>query len=183
MSENSKKINRTTINLLKGDLTDLDVDAIAFYANSDLQLGAGFGNAITMRGGQEIQKELSGIGRLGSCEAVVTGAGNLKAGYIVHANGPKFQEVELEAKLKKTMINALQQADRKKIKRIAFPPMGAGFYGVPLPVCARVMMEAFNEYLSGKSGVEEVVICVMNTREYKPFEVELNSLEQERILP
>ena len=74
------------------------------------------------------------------------------------------------------MLNALMRADEKGIKQIAFPPMGAGFYAIPLTVCASVMIQALKEYLSGPTGIEEVIICPLDRREYIPFEAALASL-------
>ena len=53
-----KKVNQSTVRLVQQDITDLEIDAFVYYASPDLQLGAGFGNAISMRGGPTIQKEL-----------------------------------------------------------------------------------------------------------------------------
>ena len=72
------QVNGTTIHVVKGDLTDMETEAIAFYASSDLKLGSGFGNAITMRGGPSIQEELKALAPLGAAQAVVSGAGDLK---------------------------------------------------------------------------------------------------------
>jgi O-acetyl-ADP-ribose deacetylase (regulator of RNase III) len=71
------------------------------------------------------------------------------------------------------MLNSLRAADEKGVKRIALPAMGAGFYGVPLDVCARVMVAAIKKYLEGDTGLEEVVICVTDSRELAPFESRL----------
>ena len=172
----SIKINQSTIRLIKGDLTALDVEAFVFYARSDLALGAGFGNAISMRGGPSIKEELEKLGSIESGEAVATAAGELKAGYIIHAAGPAFQEENTESKLQITMENALKCADEKGIKQLAFPPMGAGFFAIPLPVCAKVMIEAIRKYLSGETGLNEVIICAADNREYKPFDAELAAI-------
>jgi O-acetyl-ADP-ribose deacetylase len=166
-------IHRSVVRLLRGDLTALEVDAFVFYARPDLTLGTGFGTAISVRGGATIQKELNGLAAVAVGQAVVTGAGNLKAKYIVHAVGPRFQEPETEAKLRATVLSSLKAAEAKGIKRIAFPPMGAGFYGVPLETCARVMIEAIKNYLEGQTSIEEVILCVMDQREWVPFETQL----------
>jgi O-acetyl-ADP-ribose deacetylase (regulator of RNase III) len=164
------KINNAILKLEKGDLTALDIEAIVFYAQPDLKLGAGFGNAISVRGGPSIQEELKAIGSISLGEAVITGAGELKSKFIIHALGPRFQEPDTEEKLYKTMKRVLNLAEDKGIKRIAFPPMGTGFYGIPLYVSANVMLNSIRNHLSGKSNLEEVLICVMDNREYTAFE-------------
>jgi len=169
-------IGSTTVRLIQGDLTALEVDAFVFYAREDLQLGSGFGTAIQSRGGDAVRKQLEQIGRLAVGEAALTTAGAMRAGFIIHACGPKFQEPDTEAKLRQTMRAALRLADAKGLKRIAFPPMGAGFYGVPLDLCARVMLETLREHLPGETELEEVILCVLDRREYLAFADRLRSL-------
>ena len=115
------------VRLIRGDITELDVDAFVFYAQPDLALGSGFGTAISVRGGPSIQKELDELGPVETGQAVVTGAGKLKADFIVHAVGPRFQEEDTEGKLRTTVLNSLKAAEEKGVKRIALPAMGAGF--------------------------------------------------------
>ncbi|MDP8207759.1 MAG: macro domain-containing protein [Candidatus Electryonea clarkiae] len=165
----SKKINNSTLSLIKGDLTDLDIEAFVFYAESHLKLGAGFGNAITMRGGVEIKKELDTHEPIEVSEAIITGAGLLKANYIIHANGPKYSEENTESKYEATLKNSLKCAEEKGIKKIAYPPMGTGFYAIPPPYCAQTMVKIFSDYLEGETTIEEITICAMDTREYEPF--------------
>ncbi|MFH1923698.1 MAG: macro domain-containing protein [Planctomycetota bacterium] len=168
-----KQVNDCVVRLVKSDITDLDVDAFVFYAQSDLVLGSGFGTAISVRGGPTIQKELQELGPVATGEAVVSAAGNLKAGFIIHAVGPKFQEEDTEGKLRATVRNSLRRAEEKGIERIAFPAMGAGYYGIPADLCARVMLEVIRSHLEGESGIKEVVLCVLDTPQYNSFQAQL----------
>ncbi|MFC2085072.1 macro domain-containing protein [Bacteroidota bacterium] len=163
-------IKKSLLRLEKGDLSDMEIEAIVFYARKDLVLGAGFGNAITVRGGMSIQEELKNYGSISICEAVVTGAGELKCKHIIHAVGPKFQETDTEQKLRTTMKNVLLLAEEKGIRKIGFPPMGTGFYGIPLDMCARIMIEVIREHLSSDTCIDEVIIYLMDDREFKPFQ-------------
>lgn len=164
-----KGVGRTEVSLIIGDITDLEVDAFVFYARHDLKLGTGFGTAISTRGGPAIQKELDGHGPLATGEVVVTEGGSLKAKHIVHAVGPRFQEEEIEDKLRTTVTNCLKAADERQIKKLAMPAMGAGFYGIPLPVCARVMVDTIKSYMEGNTGIAELTLCVLDSRECGPF--------------
>jgi O-acetyl-ADP-ribose deacetylase (regulator of RNase III) len=157
-------------------VTDLEVEAFVFYAREDLKLGAGFGNAIAVRGGPSVQEELDQISETKVGEAVITKAGNMKAQHIIHAVGPKFQEPETESKLKTTIINALKLAEAKGIKQIALPLLGAGFYTLPLPTCADVMVETIKDYLQNSTGLGEIIICALDQREYAPFVAKLETL-------
>jgi O-acetyl-ADP-ribose deacetylase (regulator of RNase III) len=80
------------ITIVKGDITNIEIDSFVFYARDDLKLGSGFGNAIAMRGGPAVRKELEKHGPLKVTEAIATTAGDMKAKFIIHADGPKFQE-------------------------------------------------------------------------------------------
>lgn len=173
----NRKINQSTISLKKGDITDFDVEAFVYYAQSDLKLGAGYGNAIAVRGGPSIQKQLDEIGDLEVGEATITDAGNMKSKYIIHAVGPKFQEEDTESKLERTVINSLKRAEEKGIKQVAFPPMGAGFYCIPLSVCADVMLSTFKKYLQNSTAIEEIIVCALDKREYEPFQKRLETSE------
>lgn len=172
-----KKVNETTIRLIKGDITDIDVEAFVFYARPNLKLGAGFGNAISVRGGPSIQKELDEHATpVDICEAVVTEAGKLKAKYIIHAVGPAFQEPETEDKLRNTVINSLKRADEKGIQQVAFPLMGAGFYGVPMDLSARITLATIKDYLTNETKVKEVIVVALDNRELEPFQKQLEGI-------
>lgn len=177
MTENLP-IGNAELELITGDVTMLEVDAFVFYAQSNLELGSGFGTAISVRGGPEIRKELETLAPLDTGEAVATSGGKLPADFIIHAVGPRFQEANTEAKLRTTILSSLRCAEGKGVKSIAFPPMGAGFYGIPLPVCARVMIEAIADHLQEQSTIEKVVIVALDSREYAPFMQFLETLAQ-----
>jgi O-acetyl-ADP-ribose deacetylase (regulator of RNase III) len=171
------RINHSVVRVIKGDITDLEVDAFVYYAQPDLALGSGFGGAISMRGGASIQKELDELAPVGTGEAVVSEAGKLKANYIIHAVGPRFQEEETEAKMRMTVESSLRCAEEKAVERLAFPAMGAGYYGVPPDLSAKVMLDVLKNHLNGNSSLKEVVICVLDTPQYESFEAALAALK------
>jgi O-acetyl-ADP-ribose deacetylase (regulator of RNase III) len=168
-----KKIGSKVLRLVRGDITDMEVEAFVFDITEDVKLGSGFGGAIQQRGGIVIQKQLNEIGSCPTGEAVVTEAGILKADWIIHANGPKFREEEEEAKLKKTVESILARANEKGIKRLAFPPIGTGLYQVPLDLCSRVMVDTISQHLANGSTLEEVLIVAPDNREFDPFEAKI----------
>ncbi len=170
------QINQSVIRLIRGDITDLEVDAFVFYAQHDLALGSGFGGAIGVRGGPSIQKELDKLAPVATGEAVITAAGKLKADYIIHAVGPQFQEEDTEAKLRTTVINALKRADETRVERIALPAMGAGYYGIAPDLCARVMLDVIKGHVQGETRLKEIVICVLDTPQYSAFKTELEKI-------
>ena len=171
-----KKVGNTVIRVQHGDQTALPVDAIVFYAREDLQLGSGYGTAIQGRGGGSIQKELDEIGSIKMGEAVTTAAGNMNANNIIHACGPKFQEPDIDKKLRDCMRSSLREADKAGAKTVAFPPMGSGFYGVPLDLSADVMLDSIKAYAQEHSTLEKVIICVVDYRDFVPFKKKMESL-------
>ena len=170
---------QSVVRLVRGDITLLDVDAFVFYAQPDLALGSGTGGAISVRGGASIQKELAELakaGPLATGDLAVTQGGKLKARYILHAVGPRFKETDTEEKLGRTVHRCLERAEEMGVKRLAFPAMGAGYYGIPAPVSARVMMEAIHGFLDQAKSLEEVVVCVLDTPQLRAFESALTAL-------
>ena len=161
---------KSVIHLEKADIIMMDIEAIVYYAQHDLVLGSGFGNAITVRGGSSIQEELKTHGTISTGDAVITSAGELKSNYIIHAVGPRFRESDIEEKLITTMQNVLRMAEEKRIREICFPPMGTGFYGIPLELSARVMFEVIKKHLAGNTVLGKVVICLVDQREYNAFQ-------------
>ncbi|MFO8174278.1 MAG: macro domain-containing protein [Gemmatimonadota bacterium] len=162
-------IRKTTIHLRREDITELEVDGFVYYAQPDLALGSGFGGAIAVRGGASIQKELDervGDGPVRTGEAVVSGAGKLAAKFIIHAVGPRFREEGIRGKLLETVQSSLFRAEEKGMRTLAFPLMGAGYYGIPPEVSAEVMLEGLRHHLEGGSGLEEVHICVFDSSQF-----------------
>ncbi|MBI4702301.1 MAG: macro domain-containing protein [Deltaproteobacteria bacterium] len=171
-----KKVKDGVIRVVKDDISAMDVEAFVFYAQDDLRLGAGYGNAIAVRGGPKIQEELKALGPCKVGDVVVTGAGKLKAKHILHAVGPKFQEEGTEKKLLLTMENILAQAEQRDIGQLAVPPLGCGFYGVPLDLCARVTLAAAKKHLEAGSKLREFLVVACDAREYRPFAAALEAL-------
>ena len=169
-------VGDSVIRLIKGDITELGVDAFVFYAQTDLALGSGFGGMIAVRGGASIQKELDAMEPVPYLGAVVSGAGTLKADHIIHAVGPRFREDDIEAKLLTTMENCLRLAEEKGDKTLAFPAMGAGYYGILPAIAATVMLAALEHHLSGETGLEEIIICVLDTPQFKAFEAAMAAM-------
>ena len=90
--------------------------------------------------------------------------------------GPKFQEEDTADKLRTTVLTSLKRAEEEEIKRIAFPAMGAGYYGIAPDLCGQVMVEQIATHLEGETGISEVVICVLDTNQYNAFQARLAAL-------
>ena len=141
------------IELIKGDITKVKVDAIVNAANSSLMGGGGVDGAIHRAGGPAIQEECRMIvARQGGCktgEAVITSGGNLPATYVIHTVGPvwnggKKNEAEL---LAACYQNSLTLAIGYKLSTIAFPNISTGIYGFPKKEVAKIAFTTVTEFL------------------------------------
>ena len=168
-----RRIGRTTVRLINGDITQLDVDGFVFDITEDAKLGAGIGAAIQQRGGVAIQKALDAIGRVPSGEAVATEAGLLPATWIIHTNGPKFREQGEEDTLRRATQAALERAEEQGVRRLAIPPIGTGLYQVPVDLCAEAMVDTISTHLRNGSKLDEVVLVAPDPREFAPFHARL----------
>ena len=164
-----RRIGDRVIKVVRGDVTEMDVDAFVYDVSADCKLGAGYGSAIAARGGKVVQDELNAIGALPTGEAVVTTGGKLKARFIIHVNGPKFQEPDTRGKLTRAVESALKRANEKGLGTVAFPPIGTGLYQVPLDLCANVLRDTVRKHLGGPTSVKEVLFVAVDSREYKPL--------------
>jgi O-acetyl-ADP-ribose deacetylase (regulator of RNase III) len=171
-----RRIGGKTLSLAGGDITEHEVEAFVFDITKDAKLGSGYGGAIQQRGGVAIQKELDGIGKVPTGEAVVTQAGLLRAKWIIHTNGPKFREEDEEGKLRRATRSVLERAEEHGIKVLAIPPLGTGLYQVPVDLCARVMVDEIALHLSNGSALEEVRIVAPDPRDRGPFIAQLESV-------
>ncbi|HID94836.1 MAG TPA: macro domain-containing protein, partial [Candidatus Latescibacteria bacterium] len=135
------KIKGTRIRVVKGDITEQDVEAIVNAANNRLIMGGGVAGAIRKKGGPSIQKEATALGPIAIGEAVVTGGGRLKARYVIHAATMGMDFKTDETKIRAATRNSLKRAEEKKIISVAFPALGCGVGGFTPEKAARVMIE------------------------------------------
>jgi O-acetyl-ADP-ribose deacetylase (regulator of RNase III) len=166
-------LDRTQLELVEGDITSLEVDAIVNPANERLQLGAGVAGAIRAKGGPSIQEECNRIGGTPVGTAVMTGAGSLRARQVIHAVGPRFGEGDEDKKLASAVRAALALADRRGLKSIALPAISTGVFGFPLERAARVMLTEIHRYLQGGTKLERVVVCLRGEEAFTAFRREL----------
>jgi O-acetyl-ADP-ribose deacetylase (regulator of RNase III) len=169
----SLQFDGTQLDLLEGDITELDVDAVVNAANEDLQLGGGVAGAIRTKGGPAIQEECNRIGHTGVGTAVMTGAGDLPAKQVIHAVGPQLGEGDEDRKLSAAVRASLALADRYGLKSIALPALSTGNFGFPMDRAARIMLTEIHRYLQGGTKLERVVVCLYGDEAFETFRREL----------
>jgi O-acetyl-ADP-ribose deacetylase (regulator of RNase III) len=160
------QVGLAQLQLLKGDITKIAVDAIVNAANSQLAGGGGVDGAIHRGGGRAIMQELDAIrAENGGCptgSAVATGAGALPAKYVFHAVGPIYGngqrgEAELLASCYSTALNMAAERD---VKTISFPSISTGVYGYPLDEAANIALQTVAKWLRDHPGVIHTVKLV-----------------------
>jgi O-acetyl-ADP-ribose deacetylase (regulator of RNase III) len=163
----------TQLELIEGDITELEVDAIVNAANDQLQLGTGVAGAIRSKGGPTIQEECDRIGGTPVGTAVMTAAGDLKARWVIHAVGPRMGEGDEEKKLAAAVRAALALADRRGLKSIALPAISTGNFGFPTDRAARITLTEVHRFLQGGTKLERVVLCLYGEEAFAIFKREL----------
>ena len=157
------------LELVQGDITEMDTDAIVNAANAQLVLGGGVAGAIRKKGGPEIQAACDKIGGTFVGGAVITPAGRLRARHVIHAVGPRMGEGSEDEKLSSATLNSLKVADDNALKSIAFPAISAGIFGFPIDRCAKIMLGTTIDYLRGDTQIERVVFCLFGHDSYEVF--------------
>jgi O-acetyl-ADP-ribose deacetylase len=167
--------NGRTIELVEGDITAQEVDAIVNAANSSLMGGGGVDGAIHQAGGPAILEACKRIrsqqGPLPAGEAVATTGGKLKARHVIHTVGPVWrggQHGEPET-LANCHRNALQLADKLELRSVAFPSISTGAYGYPLEQAAEASLVAVKQALPELSHVELVRFVLFGNAAFEAF--------------
>jgi O-acetyl-ADP-ribose deacetylase (regulator of RNase III) len=139
-------------------------------ANTDLQLGGGVAGAIRRAGGPSIQDECDAHGPVRVGEAAITGAGRLRARYVIHAASMSLGGRTTRESLRSSMDDAFRLAHRNAVMSVAVPAVGTGIAGFPLDDCARVMAESLSDALKQGWPASEVRFVLFGEDAKRPFE-------------
>lgn len=167
------KVGNSILELVRGDITEQDTEAIVNAANRQLILGGGVAGAIRTKGGPAIQQECNKLGETSVGGAVKTTGGNLKAKYVIHAVGPRMGEGDEDNKLQSATLNSLKLAEHNEIKSVSFPAISTGIFGFPIRRCAGIMLDAVVHYLRRETKLEKIVFCLFTEADYRVFEEQL----------
>src|SRR5207253_6673409 len=172
-----------TIEILQGDLTQQDVDAIVNAANNDLELGGGVAGAIARAGGPQIQAECRAIGPIEIGDAAITGGGALTARFVIHAASMRLGGRTSADSLRGSTRRSLEIANQHGLRSIAFPAVGTGIARFPIEECARIMVDEVIAHASTRSSLEEVRFVLFDGEAESAFRREADrrlGLEQSR---
>ena len=171
------KINQAILEIIQGDVTQQETEAIGNAANAALAGGGGVDGAIHRAGGPSIMAELKA--KYKGCptgSAVITGGGNLKAKYVIHAVGPRYSGTFKDAELLASAYRkSLELCTQYKISSIAFPSISTGIYGYPVEEASRVALRTVRDYLKDHE-IKLVRFVLFDSTTYQAYEEALKEL-------
>jgi O-acetyl-ADP-ribose deacetylase len=170
-----KKKGNIMIELIQGDITRMEVDAIVNAANTSLLGGGGVDGAIHRAGGNAILEECKKIrNRQGGCkvgEAVITTAGKLPAKFVIHTVGPVWNggESHEESLLASAYTNSLKLASEQQVRTIAFPNISTGIYRFPKDSAAQIAIQSVTQFLATTNVIEKVIFVCFDSENYELY--------------
>jgi O-acetyl-ADP-ribose deacetylase (regulator of RNase III) len=169
MSSGEPSIDK--IEILRGDITKLEVDAIVNAANATLLGGGGVDGAIHRAAGSELLAECQTLGGCEPGEAKITGAYRLPARFVIHTVGPIWHggKHDEERTLADCYRNSLKLAVENEIKTIAFPAISCGAYGYPIEEAARIAFKTTRDFLATNDEIKKVVFVVWGEDVYDAY--------------
>ncbi len=172
------RINHALLELVQGDITEQDTDAIVNAANPSLLGGGGVDGAIHRAAGPELLAECRLLGGCPPGEARITGGGRLKARYVIHAVGPVYYggTADEPQKLAGAYRHSLELASQHGLHSIAFPSISTGAYGYPVDEAAPIALGTVIEYLRTHPEIELVRFVLFNTPTFAAYEAALRAL-------
>ncbi len=163
---------RNKIEIFRGDITNLKVDAIVNAANSSLLGGGGVDGAIHNAAGPELLEHCRKLNECPTGEAKITPGFKLPAKFVIHTVGPIWRGgIQNEAKLLASCYkNSLNLAIENGIKTIAFPAISTGIYGYPLNDAAKIAVDVTIKFLENNSFIEKVIFVCFDEKTYQVYQ-------------
>jgi O-acetyl-ADP-ribose deacetylase (regulator of RNase III) len=161
---------QTRVVIISGDLVEQEVDAIVNGANNELQLGGGVAGAIRRAAGPSVQDECDAHGAVKVGEAAITGAGRLRARYVIHAASMALGSRTTSETLRSSMDHVFRLARMHHVETIAVPAVGTGIAGFPIDECARIMAASLRGALNEGWQPIEARFVLFGEGAKRPFE-------------
>jgi O-acetyl-ADP-ribose deacetylase (regulator of RNase III) len=159
------------LELRQGDITRLEVDAIANAANTSLLGGGGVDGAIHRAAGPQLLAECRGIGGCPTGEARITKGYRLPARHVIHTVGPVYRGTPRDRELLAACYrNSLELAVQHHLASIAFPAISCGVYGYPLAEACRIAIDTTAEFLETHPSLERVVFVLFSAGDLKVYQ-------------
>ncbi len=161
------------VEVVRGDIAHMEADALVNAANNHLWMGGGIAGALKRAGGWEIEVEAQNKGPIPIGEAVATGAGRLKARYVIHAALMGQDLLTNAAYIKTATRNSLKLANELGIKSLVFPAFGTGVGRFPVDESARIMIREIKLFGQSPSSLEKILFVLFHDETYQIFLEEL----------
>ena len=176
------RINQTTIELVQGDITHQDTDAIVNAANNSLLGGGGVDGAIHRAAGPRLLAKTITLGGCATGDAKITPGYNLKARHVIHAVGPvyKANNPEVPGLLASAYRRSLEIAAEKGIRTLAFPSISTGVYSYPVDEAARIALSTVCDFAQNHAEIELVRFVLFDARTFQAFAAALAEEVQAR---
>lgn len=173
-------VGRSVLELVQGDITQQDTDAIVNAANSSLLGGGGVDGAIHRAGGPQILDECRKIGGCPPGEARLTTGGRLRARWVIHTVGPIYHGGPADAAiLANAYRNSLVLAMHNGIKSVAFPSISTGAYGYPIELAAPIALRTVIDFLRVHQQIEQVRFVLYGSSSLASYEQSLRLLQKD----
>lgn len=169
-----------SLEIVQGDITRMETDAIANAANKHLRHGGGVAGAISRRGGPAIQAESDAWtalhGPIDADHPAVTNGGKLPCKHVIHAVGPVWGEGEEDDKLARAITSALEKAEELKLSSISLPAISTGIFGFPLERAAGIFMQTLDQFCrrTDISHLTRILIVLFDAHTYNVFSQTFN---------
>jgi O-acetyl-ADP-ribose deacetylase (regulator of RNase III) len=164
------KIGNSILEILTGDITIQETDAVVNAANDQLAPGGGVAGAIHRAAGPELWDECRNLGGCDTGEAKITRGYNLPAGHVIHTVGPVYSGRVCDASdLERSYLNSLSLASSNGIKSIAFPSLSTGAFGYPVKDAAVIALKAISGYLKTHPDIELVKMVLFSDNDYQVY--------------
>lgn len=171
------KIGNGKIELLEGDITEQDTDAIVNAANRSLLGGGGVDGAIHRAAGPQLLAECRTLGGCETGDAKITKGYNLKAKHVIHTVGPVYPAGgKAPVLLASCYRRSLEVASENKLKSVAFPAISTGVYGYPMEEAAPIALKTVMDYLKSHSDIQLVRFVLFGQDAYRGYEKALRNL-------
>ncbi len=171
--------NDKIIRLIKGDITDQNVDVVVNPANSYLKHGGGVAGAILRKGGKIIQIESDKIGFVPVGSSVITTSGKLPCEAIIHTVGPKMGEGNEDFKLSKSIQSSLSLASDNSYKSISIPAISSGIFGFPKDRCANILLDESIKFLqTNNTSLQTIEFCIIDDETLVHFKNKFTKLKK-----
>jgi len=171
-------INQSVLELIQGDITQQDTDAIVNAANQSLLGGGGVDGAIHRAAGSELLAECRTLGGCATGDAKITKGYNLKAGHVIHTVGPVYrrQSQEVRDLLTSAYRRSLEVARENRLKSLAFPSISTGAYGYPVKEAAPLALSTVIAFVKENPEIKLVRFVLFSRDVFEAYEQALHDL-------